>query len=52
MRSGSHFFGVGDIVDVALLLVGALTIGWSIGSVLQDLVDFAQTAIYARRRVR
>jgi hypothetical protein len=46
--AGSHFFGVGEIVDVALLLVGALTIGWSIGSVLEDLVDFAQTAISAK----
>jgi len=27
--AGSHFFGVGEVVDLALLLVGAFTIGWS-----------------------
>jgi hypothetical protein len=31
--AGSHFFGVGEVVDVGLLLVGAFLIGWSIEDV-------------------
>ena len=46
--AGSHFFGVGEIVDVALLLVGAFFIGWSITDVLENLVRFARTALTAR----
>src|SRR5277367_5331103 len=42
---GSHFFGVGEIVDVLLLLVGAFAIGWSIGDVAQDLYAFADAAV-------
>src|SRR5215471_3991715 len=45
--AGSHFFGVGEIVDVGLLLVGAFTIGWSMEDVLRNLVDFGQGAIRA-----
>jgi len=33
--AGSHFFGVGEVVDVALLLVGAFTIGWSVSGVVR-----------------
>jgi hypothetical protein len=46
--AGSHFFGVGEIVDVGLLLVGAFTIGWSIGDVANNLYSFATTAINAQ----
>jgi hypothetical protein len=46
--AGSHFFGVGEIVDVGLLLVGALFIGWSIESVGRDLIEFGTTAVRAR----
>ena len=46
--AGSHFFGVGEVVDVALLLVGAFTIGWSITGVVRDLVAFGTGVVAAR----
>jgi hypothetical protein len=46
--AGSHFFGVGEIVDAGLLLVGAFFIGWSMEDVLRNLVTFGQTAIGAQ----
>ena len=46
--AGSHFFGVGEIVDVGLLLVGAFFIGWSIEGVARDLCEFATTAVRAQ----
>jgi hypothetical protein len=46
--AGSHFFGVGEIADVALLLVGAFTIGWSITRVASDLFDFGTGIVRAR----
>lgn len=46
--AGSHFFGVGEVVDVALLLVGAFTIGWSISGVVRDLVEFGTGVMSAR----
>jgi hypothetical protein len=46
--AGSHFFGVGEVVDVGLLLMGAFLIGWSIESVASDLVEFGTTAVRAR----
>jgi hypothetical protein len=46
--AGSHFFGVGEVVDVGLLLVGAFFIGWSIESVIRDLIEFGTTAIRAK----
>jgi hypothetical protein len=46
--AGSHFFGVGEVADVLLLVVGAFTIGWSIGDVAKDLYAFADTAVHAR----
>jgi hypothetical protein len=36
MWAGSHFFGVGESVDVLPLIVGAFTIGWSIPDVARD----------------
>lgn len=46
--AGSHFFGVGEVVDVGLLLIGAFFIGWSITDVVKSLVEFGTTAINAR----
>lgn len=45
--AGSHFFGVGEIVDVGLLVVGAFTVGWSIGNIANDLYEFGITAVRA-----
>src|SRR5262249_37001712 len=38
--AGSHFFGVGEIVDVALLLVGAAMIGPAVVDVGENLTKF------------
>jgi hypothetical protein len=46
--AGSHFFGVGEIVDVLLLVVGAFTIGWSIGDVATDLYTFVNLTVNTR----
>jgi hypothetical protein len=46
--AGSHFFGVGEIVDVGLLLVGAFFIGRSIDGVARDLFSFATGAMNAK----
>src|SRR5882724_10536700 len=46
--AGSHFFGVGEIVDVLLLIVGAFTIGWSISDVAKDMYTFADRTLNAR----
>lgn len=46
--AGSHLFGVGEIIDVLLLIVGAATIGWSIGDVAKDIYAFADLTINAR----
>lgn len=46
--AGSHLFGVGEIVDVLLLAVGAFAIGWSIGDVAQDLYTFADRTLNGR----
>lgn len=46
--AGSHFFGVGEVVDVGLLLVGSLLIGASMTGVVADLVAFGATTIHAR----
>ncbi|HLK40618.1 MAG TPA: hypothetical protein VKU41_27890 [Polyangiaceae bacterium] len=45
--AGAHLFGVGEVVDVALLLVGAATVGANIGQVVEDLYTFATVAIGA-----
>jgi len=39
--AGSHLFGIGEIVDVIFLLVGAFTIGWSITEVAEYIYTFA-----------
>ena len=46
--AGSHFFGVGEIVDVLLLVVGAFAIGWSITDVAKDLYTFTDLTVNAR----
>ncbi len=46
--AGSHFFGVGEIVDVILLVVGVATIGLGVFSGASELYDFATTAINAQ----
>jgi len=46
--AGSHFFGVGEVVDVLLLVVGAFAIGWSIGDVAKDVYTFAKLTVNAR----
>jgi hypothetical protein len=46
--AGSHFFGVGEIVDVGLLLLGAFFVGWSIEGVARDLYTFGTLAVNAR----
>jgi hypothetical protein len=46
--AGSHFFGVGEIVDVLLLVVGAFTIGWSVSDVAKDVYTFADRTLNAR----
>ena len=46
--AGSHLFGVGEVVDVALLLFGAAMVGASIGQVVEDLYTFATAAIGAK----
>jgi len=46
--AGAHFFGVGEIADVALLLVGAFTLGWSVTRVASDLIDFGTGVVRAR----
>src|SRR3954452_16204851 len=43
--AGSHLFGVGEIVDVLLLIVGAFTIGWSIGDVAKDIYMFVDLTV-------
>lgn len=47
--AGSHFFGVGEVVDVGLLLVGAFFVGWSITDVAENLLTFGNKTINARR---
>jgi hypothetical protein len=46
--AGSHFFGVGEIVDAILLLVGFVAIGFSILDVAEHLYKFADNAINAK----
>ncbi len=46
--AGAHFFGVGEVVDVALLLVGAFTVGWSVTQVATDLIAFGVGVVRAR----
>jgi hypothetical protein len=46
--AGSHFFGVGEIVDVILLVVGVAALGLSVFSGAEELYDFARRAVAAR----
>ncbi|HEY6530571.1 MAG TPA: hypothetical protein VIZ65_17920 [Cellvibrionaceae bacterium] len=46
--AGSHFVGVGEIVDLILLGVGVLALGFSVFEGAQALYDFATGAINAR----
>lgn len=46
--AGSHLFGVGEIVDVLLLIVGAFAIGWSITDVAREVYTFADRTVNAR----
>ncbi|HYP28877.1 MAG TPA: hypothetical protein VE262_19345 [Blastocatellia bacterium] len=46
--AGSHFFGVGEIVDVILLLAGSFTIGWAAVDLAKLLLEFATTALNAQ----
>jgi hypothetical protein len=46
--AGSHFFGVGEVVDVILLGVGAVALGFAVFEGAGALYDFAQGAISAR----
>ncbi len=46
--AGSHFFGVGEIVDVILLVVGFATLGVSVFQGASELYAFADKAINAR----
>lgn len=46
--AGSHFFGIGEIVDVILLGVGVITLGFAVFEGSRDFYDFATGAIAAR----
>ena len=46
--AGSHFFGVGEVVDIILLVVGVFALGFSVFDGAKSLYDFATTAINAK----
>jgi len=46
--AGSHFFGVGEVVDVILLGVGAIALGLSVFDGAAELYDFAVGSLHAR----
>jgi hypothetical protein len=46
--AGSHFFGVGEIVDVILLGVGAIALGFSVFEGAGEIYEFATGALNAR----
>lgn len=46
--AGSHFFGIGEIVDVILLVAGAIFIGLGVFEGADHLYDFVQIAINAK----
>jgi len=46
--AGSHFFGVGEIVDVILLVVGAAFLGMAAWDAARELMAFGTTAVNAR----
>jgi hypothetical protein len=46
--AGSHFFGVGEIVDILLLAVGVLALGFAVFEGADELYEFAKGALGAR----
>lgn len=46
--AGSHFFGVGEIVDIILLVAGVFALGFSAFSGARKLYGFAETSVNAR----
>ena len=42
--AGSHFFGVGEIVDLVLLGVGVVALGFAVFEGAGELLEFARTA--------
>lgn len=44
----SQFFGVGEIVDLILVVAGVFSLGFSVFSGARELYDFAKTAVNAR----
>jgi hypothetical protein len=46
--AGSHFFGVGEIVDIILLGVGVVALGFSVFEGADELLKFATRAIEAK----
>jgi len=44
----SHFFGVGEIADVILLILGAAAVGMSVFTAAEHLYGFANKSIYAQ----
>ncbi len=43
----SHAFGIGEIIDLILLVVGVFSVGWAIFSGIEHLYDFATIAYRA-----
>ncbi|BCA62725.1 hypothetical protein HMP09_1959 [Sphingomonas sp. HMP9] len=46
--AGSHLIGVGEFVDVILLAVGVVALGFSVFEGAREMLDFAETAVRAR----
>ena len=46
--AGSHAVGIGEGIDLVLLVVGAFTIGWQVGDVAKDLGSYLKIAANAR----
>jgi hypothetical protein len=46
--AGSHFIGIGEIVDVILLTVGVVTLGFAVFEGADELYQFAKGALAAR----
>jgi hypothetical protein len=50
--AGSHFVGIGEIVDVVLLATGVIILGFSVFEGASELCEFATTAIDAKSDIR
>lgn len=46
--AGSHFFGVGEVVDAVLLLAGVVTLGFAVFEGADQLYQFATIALGAQ----